>query len=87
MPVILPTPEEVARMDWREREKAMLRARRTMAALRQAETEVERVLDQTWNDARTNWAEEVRTVATQLHAKYGDDPNASQHRAALLDQS
>ena len=85
MPVILPTPDEIARMDWREREKAMLRARRTMAALRQAETEVERVLDQTWNDAREGWAEEVRTVATQLAHQMGVDPNAPAHRMALLE--
>ena len=50
MPVILASPEELARMDWREREKAMQRARRSMQALRDAESKLEERLERLWDE-------------------------------------
>lgn len=84
MPVILPTPDEIARMDWREREKAMQRARRTMAALREAEAQLDERLERLWDEAAEGWAESVVCEARRLQAQMPADPKASEHRAAVM---
>jgi hypothetical protein len=85
VPVILPTPEEIAKMTWRDREKASLRARRTLEAIRTAEAELDSGLDRLWDSAREGWAEEVRTEANRILARIGFDPEAARHRAELLE--
>lgn len=85
MPVILPTPEEIAKMTWRDREKAQLRARRTLEALRTAEAELDSGLDRLWDSARDGWAEETRVEANRILARIGFDPDAAKHRAELLE--
>ena len=74
MPDILPTPDEIARMGWREREKAMLRARRTMAAnqrsaaFRHSEPQPAMSLDETMPQPRGQSAVVRRAVADRLAA-------------------
>lgn len=87
MPVILPSPEELERMDWREREKAMNRARRTMQALREAETQAGQRLERLWDEAASDWAEATRAEARRLLDVLPPDPLASEHRRVASEVS
>ena len=85
MAIILPDAHEMERMDWREREKAMQRARRTMAALRDAETRLDERLERLWDTAASDWAEAIRDDARRQLSRLRPDPHASEHRMAILE--
>ena len=87
MPIVLPTPDEIARMDWHEREKAMQRARRTIRALRDAESLFDDRLERLWDTAATDWAESVRAEARRLLHLMPADPRAAEHRSVATEVS
>lgn len=91
MPVILPTSEEMTRMGWREREIARANVRRALAALARVEQrdvdDLEVVYQQAVAkvDEAAEWGRAVRAEARRLQAQTAPDPDADQHRAALLE--
>ena len=83
MPTVLPTPEELARLSWRDRELAMNRARKAMHALREAENTVEAHVERLWDSTVNDWAAITRREAALILARMPADPEASQHRAEV----
>lgn len=85
MPTVIPTPDEIARMSWRQREGARLRANAALQALREAELDAVASLDHLWDATReaAEWALAVRAEARRLLDATEPDPNAATHRQIL----
>jgi hypothetical protein len=74
MPTMILTPEEFARLPWYARQKAV------NAHIR----EQRRKYDAPPQQSALEWAEAVREEARALHAAMPADPEASEHRAAVM---
>lgn len=71
MPVALPTPDELARMDWHKRDKVLRAARRLLAAYGEITVPVPKsqryALTPEQREAReAAWGEQVRAEARRL---------------------
>jgi hypothetical protein len=95
VPVILPTPDELSAMDWHKRDKVIRKARTLLAEYAAAYveamprwyrmTEEQREASaaaRALNDEA--WAEREREAAEALYAAMPADPQASEHRAAVM---
>jgi len=91
MPVILPSPDEMTRLNWREREIARANVRRALVTLARLEqrdiADLDEVLDQAVAklNATSEWAAGVRADARRLQAMTPAHPDAAAHRAAVLE--
>jgi hypothetical protein len=85
MPILIPTPDEIARMSWRQREKAKRRAALALQAAKEANREADVSLDHLWDATRktADWAVAVRAEAQRLYDLHGPDPEAELHRQQL----
>jgi hypothetical protein len=77
VPVLLPTPDELAAMDWHARERAISRARRLLSEYAQRWEPVER---------RYRMTEDERTASAERRAEYdrawGESVRAEARRLA-----
>ena len=82
MPIILPTPDEIERLSWYERERTIARAAKFLRALMDmpAGEGPARVV---WLPSHATWAEETRAEAVRLWAAMGPDPEVMAHRTAV----
>jgi hypothetical protein len=85
MPILIPTPEEIAQMSWRQREKAKRRAAVALQAAKEADRQADAALDHLWDSTRNvaDWAVAVRAEARRLYDLVGPDPEAELHRQQL----
>jgi len=74
MPIILPTVDELARMDWHGRQRAIARASRVLRSLLEVPEgdQPTRVL---WDSSHESWAETTRMEAARLQAAMPVDPD------------
>ncbi len=72
MPIVIPTAEELKRMDARSRARWARRIARTLGELNEA-----------WHE--TDEGGELRRQAYLWFQMYGLDPDAARHRAELLE--
>ena len=79
MPVIIPTPDEVAAMPWPSRRKALARVRHIVNQMRDVDMPTERL----WAESDPDWAEVTRREARRLLALLPADPCASEHRVGV----
>lgn len=98
MPVILPTPDELAEMDWPKRDKVIRKARALLTEYANAYveamprfyrmTEEQREVAEAARRLRDDsWAEREREAARALLALLPDDPEAVSRRVALSEAS
>ena len=95
MPVILPTPDELAGMDWHKRDKVIRKARTLLAEYAEAYVEAMprwyRMTDEQREASAAAralsdemWAQREREAAEAIYAAMPADPEASEHRAAVM---
>ena len=95
MPVVLPTPDELAGMDWHARDKVIRKARTLLAEYANAYVEAMprwyRMTDEqreasaaarALNDEM--WAQQEREAAQALLSAMPADPRADEHRAEVM---
>ena len=75
MPIMIPTPEELQRMSWHQRQ----------AAMRSGTTAVEDLRAAYADHAAADFGAYIRAQATALLAAMPADPDAAAHRAALVE--
>jgi hypothetical protein len=81
MPIILPTPEELAELDWHKRDKVVRAARRLLREYGAALTvdlpaEPRAISAEAQRRDDIVWGERVRAEARALLEQWGADPNA-----------
>lgn len=85
MPFVLPTPDELRRMSWRERQLVMSRLRDVVRDLGILDEEdAPRAL--LYDTADPAWAARVQQEATRLLRRLPVDPQADLHRAILTQE-
>ena len=86
MPVIIPTPDELQRMSWHQRERALRRIRADWPRAEYAPA-AEHGLREPWQDPEhPDWAEATRRKASEWLAALEPDPQAA-HRLDLWTSS
>ena len=79
MPILIPTPAEVAAMPWHPRRKALARLRVVVNQYRDVDLPTERM----WADDDEGWPEATRNEARRLLAAMPVDADAASHRVAV----
>ncbi len=90
MPVVLPTPDELAVIPWHVRDRAIGKAQRLVQQYRgrvigKAQRERTRLTPEARRERNRQFGESVQAQARAIAERIGVDPDWQQHQAVLVE--